>query len=34
MQQKGKDDQGILGFLKGDIKKEVLRGKRLVNNYI
>lgn len=34
MQQRGKDEQGILGFLKTDIKKEILRGKRLVNNYI
>ncbi|KAF3429958.1 hypothetical protein E2986_01232 [Frieseomelitta varia] len=33
MQQRGKDDQGILGFLKTDIKKEILRGKRLVCSY-
>ncbi|XP_043462179.1 putative uncharacterized protein DDB_G0277255 isoform X2 [Leptopilina heterotoma] len=30
MQQKGRDDQGILGFLSADIEKEVKRGKRLV----
>lgn len=34
MQQRGKDDQGILGFLKTDIQKEIRRGKRLVINYI
>ncbi|KAK1129058.1 hypothetical protein K0M31_020188 [Melipona bicolor] len=33
MQQRGKDDQGILGFLKIDIKKEILRGKKLVCSY-
>ncbi|XP_076663275.1 uncharacterized protein LOC143366255 [Andrena cerasifolii] len=33
MEQKGTDDQGILGFLKVDIQKEVRRGKRLVCSY-
>lgn len=33
MQQRGKDDQGILGFLKTDIQKEIRRGKRLVCSY-
>ncbi|XP_050494230.1 putative uncharacterized protein DDB_G0282133 isoform X2 [Bombus huntii] len=33
MQQRGKDDEGILGFLKTDIKKEISRGKRLVCSY-
>lgn len=31
MQQKGRDDQGILGFLSADIEKEIRRGKRLVS---
>ncbi|XP_058789473.1 uncharacterized protein LOC131663224 isoform X2 [Phymastichus coffea] len=30
MEQKGSDDQGILGFLGDDIQKEIRRGKRLV----
>lgn len=30
MEQKGSDDQGILGFLADDILKEIRRGKRLV----
>lgn len=34
MQQKGRDDQGILGFLSADIEKEVKRGKRLVSFYL
>lgn len=38
MEQKGNDDEGILGFLADDIQKEVRRGRRLVRlvclNYI
>lgn len=30
MEQKGNDDEGILGFLTDDILKELRRGKRLV----
>lgn len=30
MEQKGKDEDGILGFLSEDIQKELRRGKRLV----
>jgi len=30
MEQKGNDDEGILGFLAEDIQKELRRGKRLV----
>ncbi|XP_076754834.1 uncharacterized protein LOC143425718 [Xylocopa sonorina] len=33
MQQRGNDDQGILGFLVKDIREEVRRGKRLVCSY-
>ncbi|KAK2583640.1 hypothetical protein KPH14_009576 [Odynerus spinipes] len=33
MEQKGSDDEGILGFLINDIKKELRRGKRLVCSY-
>ncbi|CAL7952237.1 unnamed protein product [Xylocopa violacea] len=33
MQQRGDDDQGILGFLAKDIREEVRRGKRLVCSY-
>ncbi|KAL6255966.1 hypothetical protein P5V15_013203 [Pogonomyrmex californicus] len=33
MEQKGKDDEGILGFLTEDIQKELRRGKRLVCSY-
>lgn len=32
MEQKGNDDEGILGFLIEDIQKELRRGKRLVYN--
>lgn len=32
MEQKGNDDEGILGFLTEDIQKELRRGKRLVYN--
>lgn len=31
MEQKGNDDEGILGFLTDDILKELRRGKRLVH---
>lgn len=31
MEQKGNDDEGILGFLAVDIQKELRRGKRLVH---
>lgn len=34
MEQRGKDNEGILGFLSLDIQKELRRGKKLVNNYI
>lgn len=30
MEQNGEDEEGILGFLPKDIKKEVFRGNRLV----
>lgn len=30
MEQKGNDNEGILGFLVEDIQKELRRGKRLV----
>jgi len=30
MEQKGEDDEGILGFLVKDIQREIRRGKRLV----
>lgn len=30
MEQKGNDNEGILGFLVEDIRKELRRGKRLV----
>jgi len=30
MEQKGEDDEGILGFLVNDIQRELRRGKRLV----
>lgn len=30
MEQKGNDDEGILGFLAEDIQKELRRGKKLV----
>jgi len=30
MEQKGNDDEGILGFLTEDIQKELRRGRRLV----
>ncbi|XP_014215210.1 uncharacterized protein LOC106644280 isoform X2 [Copidosoma floridanum] len=33
MEQKGSDDQGILGFLEEDIQKEIRRGKRLYCSY-
>ncbi|EFN72517.1 G2/M phase-specific E3 ubiquitin-protein ligase [Camponotus floridanus] len=33
MEQKGSDDEGILGFLTEDIQKELNRGKRLVCSY-
>ena len=34
MEQRGRDEQGILGFLSADIQKELRRGKRLVSiNY-
>lgn len=33
MEQKGRDDEGILGFLAEDIQKELRRGKRLVCSY-
>ncbi|KAG5322009.1 G2E3 ligase, partial [Acromyrmex heyeri] len=33
MEQKGNDDEGILGFLAEDIQKELRRGKRLVCSY-
>ncbi|KAL0099451.1 hypothetical protein PUN28_020166 [Cardiocondyla obscurior] len=33
MEQKGDDDEGILGFLAEDIQKELRRGKRLVCSY-
>ncbi|XP_015171151.1 PREDICTED: GATA zinc finger domain-containing protein 14-like [Polistes dominula] len=33
MEQKGRDNEGILGFLLGDIQKELRRGKRLVCFY-
>ncbi|XP_011501260.1 PREDICTED: putative uncharacterized protein DDB_G0282133 isoform X2 [Ceratosolen solmsi marchali] len=33
MEQKGNDDEGILGFLADDIQKEIRRGKRLVCSY-
>ncbi|XP_043670618.1 uncharacterized protein LOC122630314 isoform X1 [Vespula pensylvanica] len=33
MEQKGNDNQGILGFLVEDIRKELRRGKRLVCSY-
>lgn len=31
MEQKGSDDEGILGFLTDDMQKELRRGKRLVH---
>lgn len=31
MEQKGNDDEGILGFLAEEIQKELRRGKRLVH---
>ena len=31
MEQKGADEEGILGFLIDDIHKEVRRGRRLVS---
>lgn len=31
MEQKGNDDEGILGFLADDIQKELRRGKKLVH---
>jgi hypothetical protein len=30
MEQKGEDEEGILGFLVEDIQREIRRGKRLV----
>ncbi|XP_076277631.1 uncharacterized protein LOC143207744 isoform X2 [Lasioglossum baleicum] len=33
MEQKGSDDDGILGFLVSDIEKEIRRGKRLACSY-
>lgn len=33
MEQKGNDDEGILGFLADDIQKEIRRGKRLVRYF-
>ncbi|XP_043494560.1 protein PFF0380w-like isoform X1 [Polistes fuscatus] len=33
MEQKGKDNEGILGFLLRDIQKELRRGKRLICSY-
>ncbi|XP_076618815.1 uncharacterized protein LOC143340565 isoform X1 [Colletes latitarsis] len=33
MEQKGRDNEGILGFLASDIRKELRRGKRLVCSY-
>ncbi|KAG7207936.1 hypothetical protein KM043_009524 [Ampulex compressa] len=33
MEQKGNDDEGILGFLAEDIQKEIRRGKKLVCSY-
>nr|XP_033338500.1 uncharacterized protein LOC117227412 isoform X1 [Megalopta genalis] len=33
MEQKGRDNDGILGFLLSDIQKEIRRGKRLVCSY-
>lgn len=31
MEQKGNDDEGVLGFLTEDMQKEIRRGKRLVH---
>lgn len=31
MEQNGADEEGILGFLPNDIRKEITRGKKLVN---
>ena len=33
MEQKGNDDEGILGFLADDIYKEIKRGRRLVRYF-
>ncbi|XP_032672057.1 uncharacterized protein LOC116844530 isoform X2 [Odontomachus brunneus] len=33
MEQKGNDDEGILGFLADDIQKELRRGKKLICSY-
>ncbi|XP_076036944.1 uncharacterized protein LOC143022559 [Oratosquilla oratoria] len=33
LEQNGKDEEGILGFLTDDIKKELIRSKKLICNY-